>query len=195
MASTPYGANTTFSPPGKAHRIIHTRWKKNTAGMLDFAIHGPIACSDLPGLCDRVCALFAASGCLYSPPDQLPSSVRILYSKVDVDSLTGGTDIWFMVARKGNELRLTGDEGTDTQPFFAPGIRRVFFDRYVIYNGKLISVELITAMLKDYARPRLMTEQERAGFLQEYFFYSGWIPFSPTPTPTRMAHPPDGLWE
>ena len=32
--STPYGANTTFSPPGKAKRIIHTRWKKNTAPML-----------------------------------------------------------------------------------------------------------------------------------------------------------------
>jgi ABC-type transporter Mla MlaB component len=29
--------------------------------MLDFSIHGPIARSDLPGLCDRVCALFAAS--------------------------------------------------------------------------------------------------------------------------------------
>jgi hypothetical protein len=29
-----------------------------------------------------------------------------------------------------------------------------------------------------------MTEQERAGFLQEYFYYSGWIPFNPTPTPT-----------
>lgn len=74
-------------------------------------------------------ALLAASACLYSPPDQLPSSVRILYSKQDVDSLAGGTHIWFMVARKGNELRLTGDEGVDTQPFFAPGIRRVFFTR------------------------------------------------------------------
>jgi hypothetical protein len=70
------------------------------------------------------------------------------------------------------------------QDWMPPGIRREFFDRYVIYDGKLISVELITAMLEDYARPRLMTEQERAGFLQEYFFYSGWIPFSPTPTPT-----------
>jgi TolB protein len=74
-------------------------------------------------------ALLAASACLYSPPDQLPSSVRILYSKQDVDSLSEGTDIWFMVARKGNELRLTGDEGDDSQPFFAPGIRRVFFTR------------------------------------------------------------------
>jgi TolB protein len=70
-----------------------------------------------------------AIACLYSPPDQLPSSVRILYSKHDVDSLAGSTDIWFIVARKGNELRLTGEEGVDTQPFFAPGIRRVFFTR------------------------------------------------------------------
>lgn len=70
------------------------------------------------------------------------------------------------------------------QDWMPRGIRREFFDRYVIYNGKLISVELITAMLEDYSRPRLMTEQERAGFLQEYFYYSGWIPFSATPTPT-----------
>ena len=83
----------------------------------------------IPGAGLAAIALLAASACLYSPPDQLPSSVRILYSKLDVDSLAGGTDIWFMVARKGNELRLTGDEGADTQPFFAPGIRRVFFTR------------------------------------------------------------------
>jgi poly-gamma-glutamate synthesis protein (capsule biosynthesis protein) len=70
------------------------------------------------------------------------------------------------------------------QDWMPRGIRREFLDRYVIYDGKLISVELITAMLEDYSRPRLMTEQERAGFLQEYFYYSGWIPFRATPTPT-----------
>jgi pyruvate ferredoxin oxidoreductase beta subunit len=32
--SSPWGANSTFSPPGKAIRILHHRWKKNTAGML-----------------------------------------------------------------------------------------------------------------------------------------------------------------
>ena len=32
--STPYGANTTFSTPGKVKRIMHHRWKKNMAGML-----------------------------------------------------------------------------------------------------------------------------------------------------------------
>lgn len=74
-------------------------------------------------------AALVAPACLYSPPDQLPSSVRLLYSKLDVDSLGENTDIWFVVARKGNELRLTGEEGVDTQPFFAPGLRRVFFTR------------------------------------------------------------------
>ena len=72
-----------------------------------------------------------------------------------------------------------GDQG-----WMPRGIRREFLDRYVIYNGKLVSVELITAMLEDYSRPRIMTDKERAGFLQEYFFYSGWIPLTPTPTPT-----------
>src|SRR5258707_6718954 len=31
---TPYGAHTTFSPPGKVHRLIHKRWKKNVAGLM-----------------------------------------------------------------------------------------------------------------------------------------------------------------
>jgi pyruvate ferredoxin oxidoreductase beta subunit len=32
--STPYGAHTTFSPPGHVRRIMHHRWKKNFAGMM-----------------------------------------------------------------------------------------------------------------------------------------------------------------
>jgi poly-gamma-glutamate synthesis protein (capsule biosynthesis protein) len=70
------------------------------------------------------------------------------------------------------------------QDWMPKGIRREFIDRYVIYNGNLIGIELITAMLEDYSRPRLMTESERSGFLQEYFNYSGWTSFGPTPTPT-----------
>jgi poly-gamma-glutamate synthesis protein (capsule biosynthesis protein) len=70
------------------------------------------------------------------------------------------------------------------QSWMPRGIRREFLDRYVIYDGELISVELLTAMLEDYARPRLMTDHERAGFLQEYFSRSGWVPFIDTATPT-----------
>jgi len=32
--STPWGANTRFSPPGSLHRIMQTRLKKNMAGMM-----------------------------------------------------------------------------------------------------------------------------------------------------------------
>lgn len=67
-------------------------------------------------------------------------------------------------------------------PYY-PGIRREFIDRYTIYKGKLISVELLTTMLVDYARPRLMTPDERANFLNEYFHASGWGDIIPTPVP------------
>src|SRR5260370_11284579 len=36
--STPYGAHTTFSPPGSKKRIMHHRWKKNMAAMMA-AVH------------------------------------------------------------------------------------------------------------------------------------------------------------
>jgi len=37
-----------------------------------------------------------------------------------------------------------------------------------------LSVELLTALLEDWSRPRPMTPGERAGFLQEIFAASGW---------------------
>jgi poly-gamma-glutamate synthesis protein (capsule biosynthesis protein) len=47
--------------------------------------------------------------------------------------------------------------------------------RHTIYNGQLLSTELLTAMLEDYAKPRPMTEEERITFLEELFTASGWI--------------------
>ena len=49
------------------------------------------------------------------------------------------------------------------------GTRQEFLDRYVFYDGKLIQVELKTALLMDYAQPRLMTDEERYDFLNEIF--------------------------
>ena len=49
-----YGAETTFTPPGKKHRIMQRRWKKNVAGML--AVGHPTckyvatACATFPAL-------------------------------------------------------------------------------------------------------------------------------------------------
>jgi poly-gamma-glutamate synthesis protein (capsule biosynthesis protein) len=73
------------------------------------------------------------------------------------------------------------DQMGDIPP--VPGIRRIFLDRHVIYDGRYISTELLTAMMEDHARPRPMAPDERAGFLQEYFTFSGWLPEVPTPTP------------
>jgi len=67
-------------------------------------------------------------------------------------------------------------------PYY-PGIRREFIDRYVIYKNKVISVELLTTMLVDYSRPRFMTSEERASFLNEYFHHSGWGEIIPMPVP------------
>ncbi len=63
------------------------------------------------------------------------------------------------------------------------GTRREFIDRHVFYDGKYFGVELLTAMLEDFSRPRPMNEREREQFLSEYFFYSGWADLSPTPIP------------
>lgn len=52
--------------------------------------------------------------------------------------------------------------------------RKEFIDRYVFYNNKHISTELLTAMLEDYARPRPMTAAERYDFLTEIFTVTKW---------------------
>ena len=63
------------------------------------------------------------------------------------------------------------------------GTRREFIDRHVFYDGKYLGMELLTAMLEDFSRPRPMNERERTQFLSEYFAYSGWVPLLPTPIP------------
>jgi hypothetical protein len=49
------------------------------------------------------------------------------------------------------------------------GTREGFLDRLVFYDGQLISVELLTTMLEDYARPRPMTTAERTRLLSRIF--------------------------
>jgi hypothetical protein len=54
------------------------------------------------------------------------------------------------------------------------GTRQTFVDAYVIYEGRLLSVELWTGLIENYARPRLMTPEERAEALRALFQASGW---------------------
>jgi poly-gamma-glutamate synthesis protein (capsule biosynthesis protein) len=52
--------------------------------------------------------------------------------------------------------------------------RQQFIDRHTFYQGKYLGVELRTALLEDYARPRPMNEAERREFLEKIFSLSRW---------------------
>ncbi|MBK8987785.1 MAG: CapA family protein [Chloroflexi bacterium] len=54
------------------------------------------------------------------------------------------------------------------------GARQTFIDTYVVYNGRLLSVDLWTGLTEDYARQRLMTAVERRDLLQAVFDASDW---------------------
>ena len=58
---TTYGAQTTFTPPGKKFRIMHRRWKKNVAGMLAVG--------------HRTCK-YIATACATFPPMDFLNKVR-----------------------------------------------------------------------------------------------------------------------
>lgn len=69
--------------------------------------------------------------------------------------------------------------------------RDEFIDRHTFYDGKYLGVELLTALLEDYARPRPMTAPERTEFLTFIFDASGWgnMVATITPTPTTTPAP------
>jgi poly-gamma-glutamate synthesis protein (capsule biosynthesis protein) len=57
----------------------------------------------------------------------------------------------------------------DQMDYEIDGQRREFINRHIIYNGKYVNTELLTALLEDYARPTPMTESKRAEFLEIIF--------------------------
>ena len=54
------------------------------------------------------------------------------------------------------------------------GTRQTFIDTYVVYDNRLLGVELWTGLIENWARPRVMTPEERADLLQTIFQASGW---------------------
>ena len=49
------------------------------------------------------------------------------------------------------------------------GTRRQMYDRLIFYKGRLISIEIETAMLEEFGRPRPTTQKERKNFLRQVF--------------------------
>ena len=83
-----------------------------------------------------------AAGCLAEPPGHLPSSIRVLYTKTVRDSLGERVDVWFLLAREGNELRLTETDAREIEPTFAAGPRRVFYVREEDGGSEIWSMDL-----------------------------------------------------
>ena len=54
------------------------------------------------------------------------------------------------------------------------GTRQTFVDTYTVYDGRLLNVDLWTGLIENYAKPRLMTADERAQALTAVFQASGW---------------------
>jgi hypothetical protein len=55
-----------------------------------------------------------------------------------------------------------------------PDTKYEFIDRHVFYNGRYLGVELLTAQIEDWVKPRPMTPAERAVELAKMFDASGW---------------------
>ncbi len=59
------------------------------------------------------------------------------------------------------------------------GTRREFLDRHIFYDGRYLGVDLLTAMLEDYAQPRPMTAAERESLLFDAYVDFKYVPESP----------------
>jgi len=57
----------------------------------------------------------------------------------------------------------------DQMDYPVTGTRREFIDRHIIYNGRYINTELLTAYLTDWSKPVPMTPEERSQFLTDIF--------------------------
>jgi hypothetical protein len=57
---------------------------------------------------------------------------------------------------------------------YDPNAHKMFVDRYLVYENRLLSLELLTGLIEDYSQPRPMTETERRDLLQTVFAASGW---------------------
>jgi poly-gamma-glutamate synthesis protein (capsule biosynthesis protein) len=47
--------------------------------------------------------------------------------------------------------------------------RTELYARHTIYGGRVISTEILTGVLEDFAQPRWATPEERAGILSSIF--------------------------
>jgi hypothetical protein len=75
---------------------------------------------------------------------------------------------------KGNGFMHYGVGNLFFDQMQARNLRENFIDRYLVYNNKLMGVELLTTIRDEAALPRKMTTEERRGLLKTLFDLSYW---------------------
>ncbi len=75
---------------------------------------------------------------------------------------------------KGNGFMHYGVGNLFFDQMQARNLRENFIDRYLVYDNKLLGVELLTTIRDETALPRKMTTEERRGLLKTLFDLSYW---------------------
>jgi len=137
--STPWGAHTTFSPPGKVKRIMHHRWKKNMAGMM---AAGHPTCRYVATICMSY-GLHGMNAMRKALSIGGPTFVHSLdpcpkgwdydpYLSHEMGELAVNTGIWPLYEVEDGVLRLTGK----TQQIADRKIRRLPVRDYLLKQGR-----------------------------------------------------------
>ncbi len=137
--STPWGAHTTFSPPGKMKRIMHHRWKKNMAGMM---AAGHPTCRYVATICMSY-ALQGMNAIRKALSIGGPTFIHSLdpcpkgwdydpYQSHEMGELAVNTGVWPMYEVENGVLKLTGR----TQQISTGRIKRQPVRNYLLKQGR-----------------------------------------------------------
>ncbi len=137
--STPWGANTTFSSPGKVKRIMHHRWKKNMAGMMaaghpECKYVATVCMSyGLHGMNSMRKALSIGGPTFIHSLDPCPKGWDYdPYQSHEMGELAVNTGVWPLYEVENGTLRLTGR----TEQIAAGRIRRLPVREYLTRQGR-----------------------------------------------------------
>jgi pyruvate ferredoxin oxidoreductase beta subunit len=137
--STPWGACTTFSWPGKVKRIMHRRWKKNMAGMMaaghpECRYVATICMSyGLHGMNSMRKALAIGGPTFIHSLDPCPKGWDYdPYLSHEMGELAINTGVWPLYEVEDRVLRLTGR----TEQIAAGKIRRLPVRDYLLKQGR-----------------------------------------------------------
>jgi hypothetical protein len=104
---------------------------------------------------------------------QADDFARLIDAGADVVSGSQGHSVQGF-GLKGNGFMHYGVGNLFFDQMQARNLRENFIDRYLVYNNKLLGVELLTTIRDEAALQRKMTTEERRGLLKKLFDLSYW---------------------